>query len=383
MSSLNIPIWDDQPSSIIGRTPFGFYDGQITFQSDGPKFAKWASRRLGYPIVNVEMQDVNFYTAFEEAISIYSTEVYQYKVRENYLSIEGSSTGSNLNNVLFRPNFGKLIDLAENYGTEAGSGGNVKVRSGSIDITTDQQVYNLNELWANVSESGKAIEVKRVYHETPPAITRYFDPYAGTGGSIQTFMEGFGFGNYSPGIIFMLLPLSYDVQKLQHIEFNDMIRRSAYSFELLNNELRIFPVPTYDTKLWFQYILKEDRNAAFVSGSQGLVTNYSNVPFTNIDYNTVNPLGRQWIWNYALALCKEILALIRGKYATIDIPGAGLTLNGSDLKTMADDEKKSLLEQLRLTLDETSRTKQLERKATEDEVLRKMLINVPLTIYVG
>lgn len=383
MSSINIPIWDDQPGSVIGRTPFGFYDDSSEFQSEGPKFAKWASRRLGYPIVAIELQDINFYAALEEAINTYETEIYQYKVRENYLSIEGSATGSNLNNVLFRPNFGKLIDLAENYGTEAGTGGNVRVRSGSINITTDQQLYNLNTLWADVSESGAAIEIKRVYHETPPAITRYFDPYAGTGGSIQTFMEGFGFGNYSPGIIFMLLPLSYDVQKMQSIEFNDMIRRSAYSFELLNNEIRIFPIPTYDTKLHFQYILKSDRNASYVSGSNGLVTNYSNVPFNNIDYNTINTLGKQWIWAYGLALSMETLAQVRGKYSTVPIPGSEVTLNAGDLKSSAEKIKGDLILQLRGTLEETSRVNQLKKKAEEDTALKQTLSNIPLFIYIG
>jgi len=383
MSSLNINIWDNQPASVIGRTPFGFYDGNSEFQSEGPKFAKWAANRLGYPIVEVELQDINFYAALEEATTVYSTEIYQYKVRENYLSIEGSTTGSNLNNVVMRPNFGKLIELAENYGTEAGSGGNVRIKSGSININADQQTYNLNTLWADVSESGAAIEIRRIYHQTPPAMTRYLDPLAGTGGTIQSLLEGFGFSGYSPSINFMMMPMSYDVQKLQAIEFNDMIRRSQYSFELLNNELRIFPIPSSATTIWFQYLLKSDRNAAYVSGSNGLVSNYSNVPFTTIDYNTINPLGKQWIWSYALALAKETLANVRGKYSTVPIPGGEITLNSSDLRTSSEKEKADLLEQLRLTLDQTSRTNQLNKKVEENTALSAIMTQIPLKIYVG
>ena len=67
----NIPIWSGSSTFTPGETPFGFYDNDLQFQVDIDKFAVFASRRLGYPIVEIELQDLNFYAAFEEAITTY------------------------------------------------------------------------------------------------------------------------------------------------------------------------------------------------------------------------------------------------------------------------------------------------------------------------
>jgi len=78
-----------------------------------------------------------------------------------------------------------------------------------------------------------------------------------------------------------------------------------------------------------------------------------------------------------------MLGYVRGKYGTVPIPGAELTLNQSDLISAATSEKTALIERLRNYLEETSRTKLLEKKAQESEYLQKDLSSVPYTIYVG
>ena len=381
----NTPIWPGSSSFFPGDTPFGFYDDDTDFQIDADKVAIFIARRLGYPLVDVELQDINFYSAFEEAITIYGNEVYAYQVAQNYLSLEGAPTGSNLNNTLTRPNLGTIVRISEQYGVEAGTGGTVTWRTGSIALQPGVQKYNLST-WA-ISQSIDAgdLEVKRIFYESLPPIIRYFDPYAGTGTDVQGLLQAFGFGSYSPGINFLLMPINYDLQKIQAIEFNDQIRKSNYSFELINNQLRIFPIPLRDQILHFEYILKSDRNNPVVSGSmgQGKITNVSNVPYTNPTYSYINSIGRQWIFEYTLALCKEMLGYIRGKYSTVPIPNSEVTLNHGDLITAATAEKTSLIERLRAYLDETSRSKLLEKRAQESDNLQKELSNVPYTIYVG
>lgn len=382
----NTPIWPGSSSFFPGDTPFGFYDNDIDFQCDADKVSVFCARRLGYPLADVELQDINFYTAFEEAVTTYGNEVFAYKASENYLSLEGSTTGSNLNYKLTQPNLSAEIRIAESYGVEAGVGGNVTWRTGSLTLTANQQTYDLNS-WASSSGINSSdIEIKKIYYEAPPAIVRYFDPYAGTGTDVQGLLDAFGFGNYTPGINFLLMPISYDLSKIQAIDFNDQIRKSNYSFELINNQLRIFPIPnTSGDKLYFKYILKSDRNIATVSGSigTGVVTDISTVPYANPTYKFINSIGRQWIFEYTLALCKEMLGYIRGKYTTIPIPGAETTLNHADLISAASSEKTSLIERLRGYLDETSRSKLLEKKANEAEFLQKDLNKVPYTIYIG
>jgi hypothetical protein len=384
----NIAIWNGTSTFISGSnaTPFGFYDGDTEFSSSADKVAQWCAQRLGYPLVEVELQSGSFYTAFEEAVTTYGNEVYQYKIRENYLNLEGTVTGSALNNKVVTPNLGSVVRISETYATEAGSGGKTTIYTGSCFLSSGVQDYDLQ---AAISASGVVgtIEVKKVFFEAPPAITRYFDPYAGTGTGIQSLLETFGFGQFSPGINFLLMPIYFDVMKIQAIEFNDQIRKSAFSFDLVNNKLRLFPIPTsispgFNDKLYFHYLLVDERNNPVVDSRTNLVTNVSNVPYLNPIYIQINSVGKQWIRQYTLALAKEMLAYVRGKYGTVPIPGAEVTLNQADLLADARSEKIALLEQLRAMLDQTSRKTQLEQQSTETEFIQKQLNNVPLPIYI-
>ena len=385
----NIPIWPGSSSFASGSsTPFGFYDSDSEFQTDADKFALFASQRLGYPIVDIELQDKNFYTAFEEAVTTYGNELYAHLAAENYLSFEGAEQSiASANNSLINPNMATIIRASEQYGVEAGAGGNVTWYSGSIDLVNGQQAYDLNS-WASSSLnlSGSNIEIKRVFYEAPPAIQRYFDPYAGTGTGMTQLMDSFGFGGYSPAINFLLMPINYDMQKIQQIEFNDMVRRSQYSFEIINNTLKLFPIPDGNpSKLFIEYILKAERNAPYVdTGGTDVITNISQVPYDNPTYSTINSIGRQWVFEYALALVKEILGYVRGKYGNeVPIPNANAKLNAPDLLTSATDDKNKLLERLRAYFDSTSKRKLLESRAEEAKHIQDELRNVPFTIYIG
>jgi hypothetical protein len=184
----------------------------------------------------------------------------------------------------------------------------------------------------------------------------------------------------------MLMPVSYDMQKIQAIEFNDQIRKSQYTFELVNNRLRLFPIPTSGNvrKLFFEYILESDRNNPYANNNgQDLITNASNVPYENPTYNTINSIGRQWIFEYALSISKEILGYVRGKYSTIPIPGSEVTLNQSDLIQAATSEKNALVERLRAYFDTTSRKTLLANKAEEAQSQMSILGDVPMTIFIG
>lgn len=380
---MNISIWPGSSSFSPGNTPFGFYDYDYQFQCDADRVAIFCSRRLGFPVVDIELQDINFYAAFEEAITTYGNELYAYKIRQDYLSLEGASTGSNLNHSLVTPNLANIIRLSEQYGTEAGVGGNTNWYSGSLYVSASQQDYDLGQ-WASSSLgiSGSDIEIKRIFYEGPPAIIKYFDPYAGTGMGMMNMMESFGWGNYSPAINFMLMPISFDIQKLQAIEFSDQIRRSNYSFELINNKLRIFPIPKEDYTLYFQYLLKSERLANSITNSPTVITNVSNVPYDNPKYTQINSVGRSWIFEYTLVLVKEILGYVRGKFNNIPIPGDNVTLNSSDLLNSYNTEKASLIEKLRGYLEETSREKLLERRSNEADYRQKELNQVPFPIYI-
>lgn len=380
------PIWPGSSSFFPGDTPFGYYDNDLQFQNDAEKVSAWCAKRLGYPIINVELNAESFYACFEEAVSEYSSQVNQFNIRENLLTLKGSSTGSNATHRNVVPNLSRIIELSQTYGTEGNVGGYVDFKSGSIDVIGGKQVYDLQTLWSDVSESGNRIEVKKVFYQSSPALTRFFDPYVGTGYGTSQMLASFGWGNYSPAVNYLLLPMYDDLLRMQSIEFNDRVRRSHYSFEIKNNKLTIFPKPRNGTsyKMWFHYIVNSDRSNPYgPSGGYGEVSDMSNAPYDNMVYTQINSPGKQWIRKYTLALAKEMLGIVRSKYASIPIPGAEVNLDGDTLRTEASTDKENLITQLREDLEANSRRNMLERQKEESEFQQETMNRIPLSIYLG
>ena len=538
-----IPIWPGSSSFSSGKTPFGFYDTDTDFQTDAPLVAKWCANRLGYPLVDIELQDVNFFSAFEEAITEYGHQVYTFQIINNMYRIKGEETGSlPLNQVYLDDYYGgsvKQLTSNQNAGGSTYSAGDQRLYSASLDVKRGKQKYNLlssdaefatatieftgevaesesisisnafgatttftafhniipsgqesntDYVWPNVSssitssanqfsassavssalslfhaiksgsiggtieaslsgspattinltqtvegksgntiitnglsnvtasnfsggnsglnfeQSGSAIQsgrqrikIKKIYHYEPAAINRYFDPYAGTGTGIQSLMQAFGFGNYSPGVNFKLMPVYFDALKLQAIEFNDTIRKSAYHFELnAGRYLRLFPIPNRDYKLWFEYVVTSTSTGqsgpAFEDNPVGdgqiekethRITDISNAPYTRPTYKFINEPGKQWIRKYALALSKEMLGSIRGKYQQLPIPGSETTLDYSRLLTEASSEKEALITTLREDLEATTTLSQNERRTQESiQTQEQNNINNPYQIYI-
>ena len=382
------PIWPGSSSFSPGETPWGLYDEENTFSADVDKFATWSAKRLGYPIISVELQAAQFFACYEEATAEYAAQVNQFNIKDNLLVAQGQPTGSDFTHRNLKPSMARTIELSEQYGTEVGVGGDVEWKKGKVTVGSGSQTYDLNALFSEVSESGKGIEVKRVYYEASPAIQRYFDPYATTGYGSINMIDGFGFGGYSPAVSFTLMPIYEDMLRIQAIEFNDQIRKSAYTFEMTNNNLRIFPNPTSTFDLYFDYVVKEDRDNLLrrpygtASGS-GVVSDYSNIPYQDMKYTSINSVGVQWIRKYGLALTKELLGMIRGKYGTIPIPNADTSLDGETLRQEAQTEKEFLISQLREMLEQTSRKALMEQERDEAQALQEKLQKVPYPIYIG
>ena len=383
------PIWAGSSSFSSGNTPYGFYDSDTEFSGSGnhsvDRFADWAARRLGYPIMSVELQSGSFYACYEESVTEYSAQVNQFNIKDNLLHLTGQATGSNVTHKRVTPTMGRSVFLSKQYGTEAGVGGNVDWKKGSVAVTSGSQEYDLNSLFVDGSESG-SIEVKRVYYDATPAMQRFFDPYATTGYGTINMVSGFGFGDYSPAVSFTLMPLFEDLLRVQAIEMNDSIRKSAYSFTLVNNKLRIFPDPEEDRTVYFDYVVTSDRDNPLqteYSGSADVVSDFSNVPYNNMEFKYINDVGKQWIKKYGLALCKELLGIIRSKYGSIPIPNSETTLDGDTLRSEAAAEKETLITQLREMLEQTSRKALLEADKDEAEFLQEKLQKVPYPIYIG
>ena len=242
------------------------------------------------------------------------------------------------------------------------------------------------------SEYQHGIEVKRVFYQEPyPASARYLDPYNGFGFGGVLAAGIVGIGGFGDGLGYLMAPLNYDLQVIQQIEMNQMIRLNNYSFEIKNDMLRIFPIPNFgatgtdnqNARIWFEYILRDERIASSVQQTPDRVTNVSNAPYENPTYEYINSVGRQWIFEYTLALSKEMLGYVRGKYSSVPIPNADVTLNGADLLSAGQTEKEGLITELKEILDTMSRQSQLERKQAEADAMQQQMNKIPLKIYIG
>jgi hypothetical protein len=381
-------VFEENPINPYNLTPFGFYDADAEFQTEAPQVASFVARRLGYPVVDVELTHKQIYACLEEAVTTYSNQVNQFNAREHMLSVQGMSTSTNITqrNIVSTP-LPQLIKLSAQYGTEAESGGNVTMKRGYISASAYQQSYDLKTLWADVHESGSAIEIRRIYHYMPPAIARYYDPFATTGLGLTNLMGEFGFDGYSPPVTFVMMPAYEDLLRIQAIEINDMIRKSQYSFTVSNNIVKFSPIFKKDELIWFDYMVVDDKlssTALLQSGSENSnVSDFSNIPYENIQYKNINSIGRLWVYRYTLALAKELLGTIRSKYSDIPIPEASIKLDGDLLRREAATEKDGLIKEIRETLEQTGHQAQLKKHTENAEAMNKIFQHVPVPIFIA
>jgi hypothetical protein len=404
----NIPIWPGSSSFAQVSasyydlnvwpppTPFGFYDSDAEFKTDANKVANFCALRLGYPIENVELQDINFWAGFEEATTVYGNELYAFQTRDNYLSLEGAPTSVDVNDDVVTPTFSTIVRLSQQYGEEAGAGGNVTWFKGRLSLIPGVQDYDLS-LWAEEQGIVGGIEIKNVFYQAPPAISQLYGPtlLAGQGGlggvpPAGVYGLSYGYTNY------LMMPTSFTMQNIQAIEMQNQVTLSNYTFNIVNNIISVFPVPgtgaygneidgglDYGIFLVFDFIKVQDRiDAAFANGTNK-ISNTSNVPYVNPTYSKINSIGRAWIFEYTLARAKDALGLVRNKYSTIPIPGSEVTLNGDNLVTSAAAEKEALITRLREYFDQTSRQALLERRQAESVARVAEINQVPMTIYIG
>tara|TARA_B100000965_G_scaffold401245_1_gene424678 strand:- start:1079 stop:2257 length:1179 start_codon:yes stop_codon:yes gene_type:complete len=381
------------PTEVVlssGETPYGIYDNDEAFASESINVTKWVARRLGHPVMQLEFDSGSIYAMFEESVSEYSTHINNYNIRNwmwNSYAADTKSTASLMGTGSFEPvtaHMGSAFVLSDQYGEAINVGGDVPLYSGSVTLVNSQSVYDLDTAVPDDHLTNR-IEVQRVFNYGPAAITRFYDPFAGSFEQRQ-MLDAFGFGNVAPAVSFIMRPISYDIARAQAIETNDKVRKSNYSFELVNNQLRVFPIPLSSdagAKIYFQYKLREDITNTTKTFTTGSVTDPSNVPHKFLTYNEINAPGRQWIRKFTLALSKELLGIIRSKYQSLPLPNGDVNMDGEQLKQEGREEKTQLLEELQTFLESVSLTQKAQNEAEEAEATSRVLARSPLGIYIG
>ena len=377
-------------AQITNPTPFGFYDAEGDFITEADNMVTFIKRKMGDDILSVELTKKQIFGAFEEAVLEYSSILNQFQAKSQLVNYLGFPTGSaekphmetNSQEKYPRDNLEYLTRFAEPYAMEAGIGGSYNSTSGSIELTSGQQDY---DIYAGLKKAdgslvfnnakGK-IKIVEVFHFNPQAAYRFFD----TTSAINYLNNEFSFESFTPETIFYVLPVFEDILRAGQLDLSNRVRRSNYSYRVEGTKIRLFPCPSgRNLKLWLRVRQYPDPNSpSYKDATIFGVSNMGNLPFGNIQYNKINSIGRQWIRQFTVALSREILGLIRSKFGSIPVPGAEVTLNGTDLISQGREDKDKLITTLREMLDTMTYDKLIEMQATRAENMNKQLKYVPM-----
>jgi hypothetical protein len=301
--------------------------------------------------------------------------------------------------------FGQARKIGDAVATAGGFGGTTPIYSASFATVQGQQDYDLQTIIVSASNSGtdstgravpfsgavgdKRVIITNVWYKSPRAMWRFYGYYGGIGvvGNYSTY------GQFSDDSTFEIIPTWQN--KMQAIMYEDSIytRTSHYSYEIKDNKLRLFPSPDQygfgdglNDRIWVNFYVDLgnpwEQNASFNDGREG-INNMNTLPFDNLPYANINAIGKQWIRKYALALCKEMLGQIRGKFTTMPIPGESVTLNHSELLSQAKEEQQQLKDKLMEILDKMNYTELAKSDAEKTDAAVAALKNSPLPIFVG
>lgn len=381
----------------LNPTPFGFFDLESDFQSEADSLITFVKRKLGDDILSVELTKKQIWACFEESFLEYGSLINQYQAKSQIMDFLGTPTGSLLSGSeqkYPRETLEFLRRQAEPYSSEAGVGGSQNAMSGAIKLIHGQQDYDIYSDLMTVPDGSTTVistqtagrktkmKIQEVYHFSPSAAYRFFDSTS----AINYLNNEFSFESFTPESIFYVLPVFEDILRAGQMDISQRVRRSNYSYRLQGTKIRLFPAPTTPPNtanvryLWIRAVVnaQDPLNPPYTDDSIDGVSNLSNIPFGNLQYDKVNSVGRQWVRQYALSLSKELLGLIRSKFGNIPIPGNQLTLNGTDLVSQGREDQEKLKNQLSEMLESMTYDKLLEIQATTSENMMKQLKTIPV-----
>jgi len=384
-------------ATTINPTPFGFFDAEASFQTEADSMVLFVKRKLGDDVLSVELTKKEIWACFEEACCEYSRLIHEMKITSDLTNVLGMPTGStDLTNRYAKRTVEYLLRMAEPYATEAYVGGSYDATLGYIDLVSGQQDYNIYKdvkvasgvnkdqvVYDTLASGSKGkLKVVELFHMEPLASQQFLLNASNVTNFLAT---NFNYESYVNSTVFYVLPVFEDVLRRGMLETAFRVRRSNYSYEIIGSNLRIYPVPSTDLqtgKLFIKLMPPHDplNPTAYADDSIYGISGPSNIPFGNIPFATVNQPGKQWIRQYTLALCKELLGLIRSKFSTIPIPNAELQLNGDALVGQGREDKDKLTTQMKEFLANLTHAKLLEQDALAAENMQKQLRYIPMPL---
>lgn len=377
----------------IRPTPFGTFDSDASFIQDADPMALFVKRRCGDDVLSVELTNKQIWAAFEESVFEYSRHIQELKIRSDLVQVLGQPTGSNYTNSYPNQTLEYLMHLAEPYSTAASVGGSYNPSLGFIDLVPGKQDYDIySDLKSDVaptqalfdtlpSGSKGKMKLVEIFHFEPSAAQRTLLNASNLTNFLATNMN---YESYVNSTVFYVLPVYEDVLRRGALEHASRVRRSHFSWEIIGTKLRIYPIPTsavYLGKLYIKIMPRTDPlNPAFQDDSINGVSGPHNFPFQVLPYSSITQPGKQWIRQYCLAICMEMLGRIRSKFSSIPIPNADLTLDGEALVSQAREDKERLVTQLKEFLENLTNEKLIEQQANIAANINKQLRFVPMPL---
>jgi hypothetical protein len=398
-------------ADVAATLPLGIYTSNA-FLSGAADQVAYTYKKLGGDVLDIEMLAGNVYANYEEAVLEYSYLVNLHQSKNILSNVLGQTTGTfdqdgnvvtgptNVNLKFPRVTFEYERRVADNFSFNADVGGTIPIYSASFEITEQEQDYDLQAIISGSSASGlqpngdpapfagivgnKRVIIKKVFFKTPAAMWRFFGYYGG----LNVVGNLLYYGQYTDDSSFEVIPVWQNKLQAKAYEDHLFTRLSHYSYELKDNKLRIFPQPQLVgiyRFMWVEFSVIPDSwdEASDVDTGIGGVNNINTIPFDNLPYENINAIGKQWIRRFALALSKETLGQIRGKFNPIPIPGSDITLNASDLLSQAQNEQEKLREELKTILDELTYAELAKRDAEITEAVNTVQTKVPMLIFQG
>lgn len=378
-------------SSTLNPTPFGFFDSDSTFQTEADAIVTFVKRKLGDDVLSVELTKKQIWACFEEATLEYSAIINEHHAKNSLANILGFSTASleGAEKLYQRENLEFFLRQAEPYAMDAGIGGSYNTYSGSIQLVRGQQDYDIytdlkNEAGTPLVDlpqnSPKSkLKVFEVFHFSPQAAYRFFD----TTSAINYLNNEFAFESFTPETVFYVLPVFEDILRGGQLDLSNRVRRSNYSYRISGTKIRIYPTPSTENplNLWMRVGFSPNPfSADYDDESIGGINNINNAPFGNLEYDSINSIGRQWIRQFALALSRETLGLVRSKFSSVPIPDGDVNLNGGDLVSSGREDQNRLRDKLRETLDQLTYGNLIDEAAAARESLTQVLRRIPIPI---
>lgn len=362
-------------------------------------------KKLGAPVVQVELTDSQIEVCFCQAIEEYSSYINNWAMENRLVEMLGLPTEIDFtlkyvsNSLYFEKSF------AQSFSEQLGIGqGDREVKKDLIYLTSGTQDYFIP---ANR-------EVNEVLWFTPSFVNLFgLDPFANTNIAYSEF--GASYAGYT---LYHVMPVFDTLLTAQAAELRNRVRGAEYSYIIRpgsngTKRLSLFPVPygnssgstggagigsstTTPGTVWYWYYdsVGSSGNPLYSGNTQnptfsgsvgnGLVSGPSDAQLNYLSYGQMNSVARTWVKKYAEALAKELLARnIRGKFnGTLPIPDAELTLNSDSLTSDARADKELLMTQLKEQLDKLNFKTMMENKAAIQDSLNKILSYGPLGIYV-